>query len=138
MESTCNHIGVTSADPEGLIRFYTDKIGFAREGEKKIPSVLMEQIFGIDSPCRLIKLRLGRVVLEVFDFQTTTAPHLRECTVGINHWGLEVENKMSFIRKLRQRSVPLIEADGKGHTIYFIRDPEGNRIEVFERKKSHD
>ena len=136
MESTCNHIGVTSADPETLIRFYTEKIGFVREGEKNVPSALMERIFGIDAACRLIKLRFGRVVLEIFDFQTTIVPRGQGCGVGINHWGLEVEDKMSFIRKLRRHSVSLIEAEGKGHTIYFILDPEGNRIEIFERRQT--
>ena len=136
MENNCNHIGVTATDPENLIRFYTEKVGFIREGEKTVSPSLMGQIFGISAACRLIKLRLGRIILEVFDFQTATEFPPPGCVAGINHWGLEVEDKTSFIRELRKRSVPLIEADGGAHTIYFIQDPEGNRIEIFERKKT--
>lgn len=136
MENTCNHIGVTAADPENLIRFYTEKIGFIREGEKIVSPSLMGRIFGISAACRLVKLRLGRIVLEVFDLQAATGFPPPGGVAGINHWGLEVDDKMSFIRELRKRSVPLIEADGGGHMIHFIQDPEGNRIEVFERKKT--
>ncbi len=53
---------------------------------------------------------------------------------GYNHWGLDVEDKNSFIRELEKKGVPLLNLEGTGRFIYFVKDPEGNTIEIYEKQ----
>jgi catechol 2,3-dioxygenase-like lactoylglutathione lyase family enzyme len=52
---------------------------------------------------------------------------------GYNHWGLGVEDKESYIIRLEKMGVPLLRLEGNGKFIYFIKDPEGNLIEIYEK-----
>ena len=51
---------------------------------------------------------------------------------GFNHFGLWVEDKARFCRRLAAEGVEVIEAPYKDRFVYFIKDPDGNRIEIFE------
>ena len=46
---------------------------------------------------------------------------------------LNVLDKESFCRDLAGKGVEIIKAPYKDRYIYFIKDPEGNRIEVFDK-----
>jgi len=129
---SCHHLGIFTNNSQDLIQFYTEKLGF-QEGETKLISRdLMEQIFGIPSPCTLTKLKLGQSVLEIISPQNlklkARGPHIS----GYNHWALEVSDKEKFSQDLRQKGVIVLEVERGGRKIFFIRDPEGNLIEVYQ------
>jgi hypothetical protein len=44
-----------------------------------------------------------------------------------------VDDKRQFCRKLAERGVEVIEAPYKDRVVFFVKDPDGNRIEIFER-----
>jgi catechol 2,3-dioxygenase-like lactoylglutathione lyase family enzyme len=135
MNMACHHIGIFTRDPERLIQYYTQGLGFD-EGETRILSPeLMEQIFGIKDECQLTKLTQDHAVIEIFAPLHSDLIESSKRTAGYNHWALEVEDKEAYVQTLEERAVPVIRVDHQGRVIYFISDPEGNLIEIYEPKR---
>ena len=132
MIPTCHHLGVFTSNPQNLIKFYTEKLGF-EEGETKLVSEdLMEKIFGIPSTCTLTKLRLGQSILEIITPQNLNLKRRESDISGYNHWALEVADKNKFCQELRQKGVTILQVEREGRKIFFVEDPEGNLIEIYE------
>lgn len=113
--------------------FYTEILGFEHLGVKSISKKWMTQIFGMPAACRLIKLRCGSAVVEIFVPQGGELNDKRSPFLGYNHWGMGVEDKEAYVRRLEKRGVPVLKLRGRGKFIYFIKDPEGNLIEIYEK-----
>jgi catechol 2,3-dioxygenase-like lactoylglutathione lyase family enzyme len=131
MKGSCDHIGLFSQNPGILVPFYTKKLGFEHLETKSISEEWMTQIFRTPAACRLIKLRLDSAVVEIFVPESRVLADKIIPSQGYNHWGLGVDNKESFVRKLEKKGVPLIKLEASGRFIYFVRDPEGNLIEIY-------
>jgi catechol 2,3-dioxygenase-like lactoylglutathione lyase family enzyme len=116
-----------------LIRFYVDDLGFT-EGESRLLSRdLMEAIFALPAECRMTKLHRENLTLEVFSpqgFETEAErfPHAS----GFNHFALGTGDKQRFCRDLEAKGVPVITCAYKDRFVYFVVDPDGNRIEIFD------
>jgi len=133
MTYTSNHIGLFTANPEELITFYVEKLGFERGESRQISDDLMSQIFTVPANCQMTKLLFGEITLEVF-FPEEFELQVRSNNVrGYNHWGLTVEDKASFCREAEERGAEVAKIAYKDRFIYFIKDPDGNLIEVFEK-----
>lgn len=50
--------------------------------------------------------------------------------MGYNHWGLRVNNRVAFCRSLKKKRVKVIEITRNNRKVYFIKDPDGNLIEM--------
>lgn len=133
MKQNCNHIGLITGNPDILVKFYIEKLGFKEMGTRLIPASLMKQLFGLTCECQMTNLVQGEIVLEMFNLGDIDISLRTENTSGLNHWGLYVPNKESFCRELASKGVEIIKAPYKDRFIYFIKDPEGNRIEVFDK-----
>ncbi len=133
MKAECNHIGLFSQNPEILVPFYTDKLGFKHQESKSISKEWMTQIFGLSAECQLIKLRFGSAVVEIFVPQSGELGSKITPSAGYNHLGLVVEDKELYVLKLESNGVQVLKLKGTGRFIYFIKDPEGNLIEVNEK-----
>lgn len=132
MIPTCHHLGIFTGNPQNLIKFYTEKLGF-EEGETKLVSKdLMEKIFGIPSTCTLAKLRLGQSILEIITPQNLNLKRRDSDISGYNHWALGVADKEKFCQKLKQKGVTVLQVEREGRKIFFVEDPEGNLIEIYE------
>jgi len=132
---TCDHLGFFTNDADRLVDFYRDAFGFAVEKEDILPSSVVRQIFGISASCRFIKLAAGGhflspVKLELFQPLARKLGRRRNGLVGCNHWGLRVGDRMEFVRAFRKQGISVIEARRGKHSVYFVRDPDGNRIEL--------
>ena len=134
----CDHIGFFTNDSARLVGFYRDKLGFSVEKEELLPPSVMRPVFGLPHPCRLIKLTAPAAKLseqpplkvEIFHPVGLRLPRRRNGIVGCNHFSFTVKDKVRFLRKLRTRDVPVIEVRRNSHSVFFIKDPDGNRIEV--------
>jgi len=135
MVMDCHHIGILTRNPEKMISFYTRGLGFSQGETRILDSGLMEKIFGLSSECRMTKLTKSDAVVEVFSPVDINPDEYSQPVKGYNHWALEVGDKESYIRALDERQVPVLKIDHDGRKIYFLRDPEGNLIEIYERKK---
>jgi catechol 2,3-dioxygenase-like lactoylglutathione lyase family enzyme len=132
MANTCNHIGLFSPNPEELIAFYVEKLGFEQGESRRLPEELVTEIFSVTAPCWMTKLSLGDITLEVFSPEGRGLEIRPAAVSGYNHWGLTVEDKAAFCRSAQERGAEVIKAAYKDRFVYFIKDPEGNLIEVFE------
>ncbi len=131
MKQSCNHIGLLTENPGALVRFYTETLGFVEGETREIPQYLMEQVFGLPSACLMTKLHLGDIVLEIFSAKENKVMPKPAQSKGYNHWGLKVENKERFAEEARQKGADVLEVPYKGRKVFFIKDPEGNLIEIF-------
>ena len=131
-KKTCNHIGLFAENPASLIDFYVDTLGFERGEVRDVSAELMRPIFGLDADAVMTKLLYGEVTIEVFDFPGIAPDTRSDRTPGLNHWGLNVEDKAAFCDAAEARGAEIIRVPRGDRFILFIRDPEGNRIEVFE------
>jgi catechol 2,3-dioxygenase-like lactoylglutathione lyase family enzyme len=133
MNHCVHHIGLCTNNPEELIRFYTDKLGFIDVGTKTVGRELMEKIFGIPADCIMTKLRRESALIEIFTSKNVRFSDAVKSARGLNHWGFEVKDKESFAAGLKKRGVEVTRLEGSGNKILlFIRDPDGNLIELYE------
>ena len=126
----CDHIGLFTMNAAKLKAFYEDVLGFQFQQESILPASTAETIFGIKCECRFIKLSKNGFVLEIFEPLSTRLHQRVADIVGINHWGYCVNDREAFIRELRQRNVHVIEIRRNDRSVYFITDPDENRIEI--------
>ncbi|MGA1841740.1 MAG: VOC family protein [bacterium] len=135
MINSIYHIGIFTNNPKELTRFYTEKIGFQKEATKIIPETLMRDIFNISTPCKLTKLKYDRVVIEIISPQDYKLRKRESDITGYNHWSLGVEDKEFFCQELIKRDVPVLKIENKGRFVCFIKDPDGNLIEIYEARE---
>ena len=126
----CEHVGICTKDLKRLEKFYVKKLGFKVEKEDVVPKSLMKTVLGIHSDCSMSRLVSGDVKLELFQ-PTSVQPRKKfNTSAGYNHWGYRVGDKENYIRKLRNKGVPIIKAKRDTRSVYFFKDPDGNRIEI--------
>jgi catechol 2,3-dioxygenase-like lactoylglutathione lyase family enzyme len=137
MTGECHHIGMFSQNPKKLIAFYTEKLGFDLVDSKTISKDWMTQIFGLAAACQLIKLRFDSAILEIFVPQSGAGELKNRISSsgGYNHWALGVKDKEAFVRELEKKGVSLLKLEGKGRFIYFVKDPEENLIEIYQKQE---
>lgn len=131
----CDHLGLFTNDADRLVRFYCRHFGFTVEGDDILPSSLARKIFGVTGACRFLKLSVEKgspasLRIEIFQPLGEKLGRRRAGSVGCNHWGISVGDRAAFARSLSRRKVPVIEIVRGGRPIYFVRDPDGNRIEL--------
>jgi len=127
---TCDHIGFFTLDADSLQRFYTDKLGFELKDESLLDRAIVKTIFGMATDCRFIKLQRNGFMLEIFEPLSAEARESIECAAGLNHWGYCVDDRTAFVEKQKANGIPVTEIERNGRTVYFLADPDGNRIEI--------
>lgn len=130
MEAVSNHIGLITRKPQTLIEYYTMVLGFTKGESRSLSPEMMEAIFGIPSEGKMTKLHFGKVVLEIFSCEAD----LKDKDIfgcGYNHWGLSVMDKEAFIKDKEAAGANVTRIKYKDRYIYFLKDPDGNLIEVF-------
>lgn len=133
MEATSNHIGLITRKPQRLIEYYTQVLGFTQGESRALSPELMEAIFGIPSEGQMTKVYFGKVIVEIF----SCGADLKDKDIlgcGYNHWGLSVEDKEAFIQAKEAAGAFVSKIKYKDRFIYFLKDPDGNLIEVFENR----
>lgn len=133
MQDSANHIahvGIFTNDPDRLINFYTKKLGFKLVSHSPIEKNIIKKIFKFNRDCLLSKLILGEAALEIFSSCAKIFKKNKEGQTGYNHWSFIVKDKTKFCKKLAQKKVKIITVARNGYFTYFVRDPDGNRIEI--------
>jgi len=126
----CDHIGIFTNHAQRLLSFYVKKMGFKEVGEEILPKSIMKSIFGIASECRFITLAASRARIELFQLLPARLKKKEKTFTGYNHWGYVVDNREKFCRQLEKKKVRIIKVLRKDHFVYFIKDPDGNMIEI--------
>ncbi|AGB39225.1 VOC family protein [Natronococcus occultus] len=136
-EHSAHHVGITVEDLEDILPFYRDRLGldvldrFSVEGEDFADAV------GVDGAgASFVHLDANGVRLELVEYDPEADPRP---TPGLNepgatHVGLAVADLDAFYADLPDE-VPTISeprTTESGTSICFLRDPEGNLVEILE------
>ena len=139
IEPTCDHIGIFTSNAKRLVSFYKKKLDFKEQRKKEVlPKSLIKLIFGISSECNFIKLvpssvkkeKRPGVIVEIFEPTSKRFKKKTSDITGLNHWGYRVGDREKYCRKLKKKKIKVIEVKRGDHRAYFIKDPDGNRIEI--------
>jgi nicotinamidase/pyrazinamidase len=126
----CDHVALFTKRAGRLRQFYIGTLGFKQEREEHLPRSLVKAVLGLDAECLMIRLVSGEVKLELFQPTTDQLTKRLNATSGLHHWGYEVGNKKAFLRMLRKRNVPILQGKRGDRQVYFLKDPDGNRVEI--------
>jgi catechol 2,3-dioxygenase-like lactoylglutathione lyase family enzyme len=129
---TCDHIGIFTNDYKRLVDFYIKKLGFEKEKEEILSKTIMKSIFGIFSDCKFVRMASGDIKIEIFSPINKTSRRKFDHTDGYNHWALCVGKREKFLQILKRKKVKILEVKRNNHLVYFIHDPDGNKIEIKE------
>lgn len=136
-ELTAHHVGLTVADLERAVAFYRDVLGvpvvdrFAVAGEAFADAVDLPGASG-----RFVHLDGGGVRLELVEYEPTG--DARDPAAlnrpGATHVGLTVEDVRAVYASLPDDVETLSEprTTASGTTVVFLRDPEGNLVELLD------
>ena len=128
----CDHIGIFTNNSKRLLSFYIKKLGFRKQKETILPKSIVKSIFGISSDCRFIRLISDNVMIEMFEPLSIRGHRRINNITGYNHWGYCVGDRKKFVQVLKRQKVKIIKVKRNNHLVYFIKDPDGNRIEIRE------
>ena len=130
ISARCDHIAIFTNNAQRLLVFYVKIMGFRKEREEILPESIMKSIFGIVSECRFITLAAGGARIELFQPLSVRLKKRRNAFTGYNHWGYVVDDREKFCQDLEMKKVHILKVKRGDHFVYFVRDPDGNRIEI--------
>lgn len=136
-ELTSHHIGTTVRDLDRAVDFYRAVFDLSVIAEFTVSGEAFETGVDIDgASARFAHLSAGSVRLELVEYDPAgdehSAPRLNN--QGATHLAFEVDNLDAFYAELPRdvETVSPPQTTETGTQILFVRDPEGNLIEVLE------
>lgn len=142
-----SHVGVTVADFSRFVQFYWETFGCPLVGVSETPPERVRQFFrvGQEHPapsCRIGWIRVpGGATIEIFEFQPQLPPEaLPWNRVGLTHFSFNVRNVHKWHAHLKAKGVEIVsepEQSPRGHWFFFVRDCDGNLIELIDLRHMH-
>ncbi|ADD03787.1 glyoxalase domain protein [Natrialba magadii ATCC 43099] len=135
-----HHVGITVDDLDTVLPFYRDVLGLSVVDEFSVAGdELATAIDVADASGTFVHLEGqdgngSRIELVSFEPAARDAPAAGLNQPGATHIGLQVGDLDSFYANLDDEVTTLSEprTTDSGTTILFLRDPEGNLVEVLE------
>ena len=135
-----SHSGITVSDFNRAVQFYWEVFGCPLVGVADTDPERVRAFFGIDGEPRTCKIGWVRVpggaVLEIFAFQPQLPPSAIPWNkVGLTHISFNVRNLQRWYDYLKARGVECVsrpERSPRGHSFFFVRDFDGNLIELMD------
>ena len=133
-----SHTGITVSDFNRAVKFYWDVFGCPLVGVSDAPADRVRGFFGVAAPggtCRIGWIRIpGGAVIEIFHFepQLPPAPVVWN-RVGLTHICLNVRGIHRWHEYLVRKGVEIVsppEQSPRGHWLFFVKDLDGNLIEI--------
>ena len=127
------------------MQFYWDVFGCPLVGVSDAPTERVRSFFGVDADhptCKLGWLRIpGGSVIEIFEFQPSQPPvEVPWNRVGLTHICFNVRNTQRWHDYLVDKGVEIVspvERSPHGHTLFFVKDLDGNLIELTDLRHMH-
>lgn len=135
------HVGITVRDLDRSIDFYTNNFGFKLLGKARFDEdffAAAPTLYNLQNtvcPIAILSAPDG-MQIELFEFQPQLEPEkIPWNRVGITHIAFATDNVPEMYEQLKARNIefcmePMVRPDG-GHWV-FLRDPDGNMIELME------
>ena len=140
-----SHCGITVSDFNKAVRFYWDVFRCPLVGVADTPPDRVRDFFGVDADrptCKIGWIRVpGGAVLEIFEFQPNQSPaDILWNRVGLTHISFNVRNIQKWYDYLVRKGVECVsqpERSPRGHTFFFVKDFDGNLIELMDLGYMH-
>jgi len=141
-----SHIGITVSDFNKAVKFYADVFGCPLVGVSDAPPDRVRAFFGVDGPAPACKIGWVRVpgggILEIFSFEPKLPPEVSIPwnRTGITHYSFNVRNTQKWYDYLVSKGVECVskpEQSPRGHWFFFVKDMDGNLIEMIDLKRMH-
>ena len=135
-----SHVGITVSDFNKFVKFYWEIFGCPLVGVADTPPDRVRAFFGVDGPaprCKIGWIRVpGGAVLEIFHFEPQQPPvDIPWNRVGQTHFSFNVRNLQKWHDHLQSKGVEIVskpERSPRGHSFFFVRDLDGNLIELMD------
>jgi catechol 2,3-dioxygenase-like lactoylglutathione lyase family enzyme len=136
-DSVVNHIGLCVHDIDRSRRFYEELLGFEYEREIAPPDEITGRLLQLDPPLglRAVYLRKDGLVLELLAYAGRQRPR-RERPMdepGLTHISIGAEDHGSLLDRVEALGGTVVAESDIGVAV-FIRDPDGQLIELLETK----
>jgi catechol 2,3-dioxygenase-like lactoylglutathione lyase family enzyme len=137
-DSVVNHIGLCVRDIDRSRRFYEELLGFEYEREIAPPDEITGRLLQLDPPLglRAVYLRKDGLVLELLAYSGRQRPR-RERPMdepGLTHISIGAEDHAGLLGRVEALGGTVVAESDIGVAV-FIRDPDGQLIELLETKR---
>ena len=134
---SAHHVGITVGDLDRAVEFYRDVFGLAVLDRFTVSGEAFATGVGVPGATgRFAHLDAGGARVELVEYDPEGADAAAEAVNqrGAKHLGLAVDDLATFYEELPADVETLSEprTTESGATILFVRDPEGNLVEVIE------
>jgi glyoxylase I family protein len=140
-----SHVGLTVSDFNRAVRFYWEVFGCPLVGVADTPPERVRVFFKVEEDvprCKIGWIRVpGGGVLEIFEFQPRLPPErIAWNRVGLTHFSFNARNLPKWHDYLQSKGVEIVskpEQSPRGHWFFFVRDFDGNLIELMDLGYMH-
>jgi catechol 2,3-dioxygenase-like lactoylglutathione lyase family enzyme len=139
-----SHVGITVSDFNRAVRFYWDVFGAPLVGVSDAPADRVRGFFGVEGggTCKIGWVRFaGGAVVEIFHFEPQRPPQAVAWNrVGLTHICLNVRGIHRWHAYLVGKGVEIVsppEQSPRGHWLFFVKDFDGNLIEITDLGKMY-
>jgi catechol 2,3-dioxygenase-like lactoylglutathione lyase family enzyme len=135
MEATAHHAAVTVSDLDRVTAFYRDELGLAVVDRFVVEGEAFADAVGVPGATgQFVHLDGGgaRIELVEYDPEGEHRPDGALNEPGTHHLGLAVEDVEAAWSETTARALSEPRTTDSGTTILFLRDPEGNLVELIE------
>ena len=137
-----SHVAITVSDFNEAVRFYWDVFGAPVVGVSDTPPERVRSFFGVDAPaptCKIGWIRVpGGATIEIFEFRPQQpSVDVVWNRLGPTHISFNVHDTQRWHDYLAGKGVEIVSAPERsphGHTFFFVKDPDGNLIELIDNK----
>jgi catechol 2,3-dioxygenase-like lactoylglutathione lyase family enzyme len=136
-DSVVNHIGLCVHDIDRSRRFYEELLGFEYEREIAPPDDITGRLLQLEPPLglRAVYLRKDGLVLELLAYDERRRPQ-RERPMdepGLTHISIGADDHRNLLGRVEALGGTVVADTDIGMAV-FIRDPDGQLIELLETK----
>ena len=139
-----SHVGITVSNFNRFVQFYSDVFGCRLVGVADHSAERVRTFFGVEG-AKSLKVGWIRVpgggILEIFEFQPQQpAAPIPWNRVGLTHFSFNVRNTQKWHRYLVSKGVEIVttpERSPRGQWFFFVRDFDGNLIELIDLGVMH-
>jgi catechol 2,3-dioxygenase-like lactoylglutathione lyase family enzyme len=140
-----SHVGITVSDFNKAVKFYWEVFGCPLVAAGDTPSERVRTFFGVNAEaptCKIGWIRApGGGVLEIFEFKPQLPPtEVVWHRVALTHISFNVKNCHKWHDYLVAKGVEIVsppEQSPRGHWFFFVKDMDGNLIELIDLKYRH-
>jgi catechol 2,3-dioxygenase-like lactoylglutathione lyase family enzyme len=140
-----SHVGLTVSNFENAVKWYSEMFGFKLISEQALNKKQVDSLFQLynlhDTSIRFGFLRAPKgSVVEIFEF---SSKHDCEKIVwnrpGYTHLAIDVKNINELYNELKEKGVYFFSEpqNTDGNEWVFLKDPDGNLIELIDLKKNY-